>query len=204
MNKLSKIVDRVEEDFIAVLLGLMVLVTFTQVVARYGFNSGWGSALEITQVLFAWLILFGMSYGIKRGIHLGVDILIRKFSQPVFKACAIFGAVACIIYGVTFISAEWISLFGFDSGKGGAWKYWKLFYDAGFEMEAIKLPEFIYGPDERLPRWIAYLMLPVGLALFVFRCIQALYAIILGDREMIIASHEAEELIANNRNIVAD
>ncbi len=204
MNKLSKTVDRLEEDFIAILLGLMVIVTFTQVVARYGFNSGWGSALEITQVLFAWLILFGMSYGIKQGIHLGVDILIRKFSKPVFKALAIFGALACIVYGITFISAEWISLFGFESGKGGAWKYWKLFYDAGFSMEAISLPEFIYGPDERLLRWVAYLMLPIGLVLFVFRCTQALYAIITGDRELIIASHEAEELIENNRNIVAD
>ena len=204
MNKLSKTVDRLEEDFIAILLGLMVIVTFTQVVARYGFNSGWGSALEITQVLFAWLILFGMSYGIKQGIHLGVDILIRKFSKPVFKALAIFGALACIVYGITFISAEWISLFGFESGKGGACKYWKLFYDAGFSMEAISLPEFIYGPDERLPRWVAYLMLPIGLVLFVFRCTQALYAIITGDRELIIASHEAEELIENNRNIVAD
>tara|TARA_B110000211_G_C14078917_1_gene553524 strand:- start:1466 stop:2080 length:615 start_codon:yes stop_codon:yes gene_type:complete len=204
MNKLSKTVDRLEEDFIAILLGLMVIVTFTQVVARYGFNSGWGSALEITQVLFAWLILFGMSYGIKQGIHLGVDILIRKFSKPVFKAFAIFGALACIVYGITFISAEWISLFGFESGKGGAWKYWKLFYDTGFSMEAISLPEFIYGPDERLPRWVAYLMLPIGLVLFVFRCTQALYAIITGNRELIIASHEAEELIENNRNIVAD
>lgn len=47
-------------------------------------------------------------------------------------------------------------------------------------------------------------MLPLGLALFVFRCTQALYAIVTGDREMIIASHEAEELIENNKNIVAD
>jgi C4-dicarboxylate transporter DctQ subunit len=47
-------------------------------------------------------------------------------------------------------------------------------------------------------------MLPIGLVLFVFRCTQALYAIITGDRELIIASHEAEELIENNRNIVAD
>lgn len=204
MKKLSRIVDRLEEDFIAILLGLMVLITFSQVIARYIFNSGWGSALELTQVLFAWLILFGMSYGVKRGIHLGVDILIRKFSKPVFKACTLFGALACIVYGITFISAEWISLFGFESGKGGAWKYWKLFYDTGFGMEAIALPEFIYGPDERLPRWVAYLMLPVGLALFVFRCVQALYAIVTGKREMIIASHEAEELVESNKDILAD
>ena len=85
MKKLKNFIDNLEENFIVLLLGLMVLITFSQVVARYIFNSGWGSALEITQVLFAWLILFGMSYGIKTHLHLGVDILIRKFSKPVFK-----------------------------------------------------------------------------------------------------------------------
>jgi len=80
MTSAGKFVDALEEKIIVVLLGLMVLITFSQVIARYIFNAGWGSALEITQVLFAWLILFGMSYGLKHGIHLGVDILIRKFS----------------------------------------------------------------------------------------------------------------------------
>ena len=56
------------------------------------------------------------------------------------------------------------------------------------------LPEFMYG-GERLPRWIAYLILPVGLALFVLRSVQAFIAIWKGEREMIIASHEAEELL---------
>jgi C4-dicarboxylate transporter DctQ subunit len=35
------------------------------VVARYGFHTGWGGALELTRILFAWMILFGMSYGVK-------------------------------------------------------------------------------------------------------------------------------------------
>ncbi len=204
MNKLSKFIDRLEEDFIALLLGLMVLITFTQVVARYGFNSGWGSALEITQVLFAWLILFGMSYGIKKGIHLGVDILIRKFSAPIFKVFALFGAVACIIYGVTFFSAHWITWVGGDPGKGGAYFYWSKMYQLNIGMESIALPEFIFGEDQRLPRWVAYLMLPVGLALFVLRCVQAFFEILFNKREMIIASHEAEELLEQNKNVVGD
>jgi C4-dicarboxylate transporter DctQ subunit len=204
MKKFSEFIDRLEENFIAILLGLMTMITFGQVVARYGFNTGWGSALEITQVLFAWLILFGMSYGIKLGIHLGVDLLIRKFSKVSFKFFTLFGAFACIVYGVTLFSSEWITLVGGDSGKGGAWFYWSKMYTLNIGMESIALPEFIDGPDQRLPRWVAYLMLPIGLALFVFRSIQAFFAILLGKREMIIASHEAEDLVENNKNIIED
>lgn len=204
MKKIGKFIDSLEENFIVLLLGMMVLITFTQVIARYVFNTGWGSALEITQVLFAWLILFGMSYGIKAHIHLGVDILIRKFSKPVFKVFALIGCFACIIYGVTFFSAEWVSWVGGPENKGGAYYYWAKIKKVGIGMESIVLPESVFGADERLPRWIAYLILPVGLALFVFRCIQATIAVIKGNREMIIAAHEAEELLEENRDILKD
>ena len=43
----------------------MTLVTFSQVVARYVFNTGVVWALELTVYLFAWLVLLGMSYGVK-------------------------------------------------------------------------------------------------------------------------------------------
>ena len=204
MNKFGKAINAFEETFIALLLGLMVLITFSQVIARYVFNSGWGSALEITQVLFAWLILFGMSYGIKVSTHLGVDIMVRKFSPPVFKGFALFGGVACIIYGILFLSSDWIDLIGGPDKKGGAYYYWAKIKKIGIGMESIVLPEFIFGPDERLPRWVAYLMLPVGLVLFIFRCIQATWAIAVGNREMIIAAHEAEELLEENRGILED
>ena len=37
-----KLIESLDETFIALILALMTLVTFSQVVARYGFNSGWG------------------------------------------------------------------------------------------------------------------------------------------------------------------
>ncbi len=37
---MSKIIDYIEEGFIALLLTAMTVVTFSQVVARYVFNSG--------------------------------------------------------------------------------------------------------------------------------------------------------------------
>ena len=48
--------ERLEEGFIALLLAAMTLITFGQVVARYIFNYSFTWALELTGVLFAWLI----------------------------------------------------------------------------------------------------------------------------------------------------
>ena len=45
--------DKIEETLIAVILGVMTLLTFANVVARYGFNSNIFYALEMTVFLFA-------------------------------------------------------------------------------------------------------------------------------------------------------
>ena len=47
-SRFGRLVNEVEETAIAILLGLMTLITFANVVLRYGFNTGliWG--LEAT------------------------------------------------------------------------------------------------------------------------------------------------------------
>jgi C4-dicarboxylate transporter DctQ subunit len=47
-------------------------------------------------------------------------------------------------------------------------------------------------------------MLPFGLALFSFRCLQASIQIWRGERELIVASHEAEDLVAENKHRIKD
>ena len=81
-GRLDRMVNAFEEGFIALLFAAMTLVTFSQVVARYVFNSGAVWALELTVYLFAWLVLFGMSYGVKVHAHLGVDAFAKLFSGP--------------------------------------------------------------------------------------------------------------------------
>jgi C4-dicarboxylate transporter DctQ subunit len=61
-----------------------------------------------------------------------------------------------------------------------------------------------FGLQERVQRWIAYLILPIGLGLFGFRSLQAIIAIWRDDRELIIAGHEAEELVAENKDKLKD
>jgi C4-dicarboxylate transporter DctQ subunit len=72
---LGRFVKELEETVIALLLGVMTLITFINVILRYGFNTGliWG--LEMVTFLFAWLVLFGASYAVKVTAHLGVDVV---------------------------------------------------------------------------------------------------------------------------------
>ena len=42
------------------------------------------------------------------------------------------------------------------------------------------------------------------MALLAFRAAQAFVAILKGERELIIASHEAEELVAENRGVLQE
>jgi C4-dicarboxylate transporter DctQ subunit len=206
MQRLDSLVTRFEEGVIAFLMAAMTLVTFTQVVARYGFNSGWTGALEFTRILFAWLILFGMSYGVKIGAHLGVDAIIRLFPRPVFRFFAVFGALCGVLYAVVLLSADWLQFFGADA-RGGAIEYWSKMYKVGIGLDDLRYPEFIqeaFGTKERVQRWIAYLILPVGLFLLAFRCLQAAWQIFSGQREIMIASHEAEDLVAENKDVLKD
>ena len=53
---MSKIIGRLEEGILALLLAGMTILTFAQVVMRYAFNSGMIWSLEATVYLFAWLI----------------------------------------------------------------------------------------------------------------------------------------------------
>ena len=203
----AAMVTRIEENILATLLAIMAVVSFAQVIARYGFNTGWGGALEFTRVTFAWMILFGMSYGIKTGSHLGVDALIRLFPKRVFKAAALFGAAASLLYGVALLSADWMQDLGATTRGGGAIDYWSKFFKLGLGMEDLRYPAWadeMFGTGDRVPRWMAYLMLPVGLGLFAFRCLEAFIDIWRDKRELIVAGHEAEDLVAENQNILKD
>ena len=85
--------------------------------------------------------------------------------------------------------------------------YWQTMFKVGIGLDDLRYPVWMQeslGVQERVQRWIAYLILPIGLGLFAFRAIQAMIAIWRGEREMVIAGHEAEDLVAENRDVLKD
>ena len=201
-----KAVEKFEDNLLIILMGLLTVVSFSQVIARYGFNTGWSGALEFSMVLFSWLILTGMSYGIKRSSHLGVDILLKETPKPIAKWLAIFGASTGLIYGLILLDASWLKAVGIDT-RSGAIDYWSKMYKINIGTEELRWPVWIqetFGVEDRVQRWLVLIILPISLALVSFRSLQAMFEIYRGDREMVIAGHEAEELVKDNKDKLKD
>ena len=166
---LGRLIDHIEETSIALCLGLMTLITFANVVARYVYNDNILWALELTVFLFAWLVLLGMSYGVKKHVHIGVDVLINAVSPPVRKVLAMLSAAACLAFSVLLLI--------------GSWDYWYPFATerAWLETDDIPMPDWLRFIEpwlnegeayEKLPRFIPCAALPLGVALLTCRFLQ--------------------------------
>ncbi len=200
-----------EETVIALILGLMTILTFINVVLRYLFNSSliWG--LEVVLILFAWLVLFGISYGVKVTAHLGVDALTNILPRRLRRFVALIAGMLCIIYAMLLLK--------------GAWDYWAPFaelpptegrwFPTGLDWNArgrsfyitdqVPMPAVLrfleplinYGESyDKLPRVVPYVILPIGMALLLWRFVQVTWAIWTGRADSLIVSHEVEEDIA--------
>ena len=188
-SKISSFVDQIEETSIAVCLALMTLVTFANVIARYLFDANILWALELTVFLFAWLVLMGMSYAVKKHVHIGVDVVINRLPTFAKKIAALLSVAASLAFSIMLLI--------------GSWDYWYPFATerAWLETEDIPMPEMLQFMStwlnegeryENIPRLIPYLALPLGVALMTFRFLQIGWRVSTGQLDMIIASHEAE------------
>lgn len=188
--KVGRITDAIEETLIAFFLGAMTLLTFANVIFRYVFNDNILWALEMTVFMFAWMVLVGASYGVKKHFHIGVDVIINMVSEPKRKILALLAAAGCLAFSILLLV--------------GSWNYWYPFVTerAWYETDDIPMPEvFQFLADwlnegeryEKLPRFIPYFALPLGMALLTFRFVQITWQIATGKLDRLIAGHEAEE-----------
>jgi C4-dicarboxylate transporter DctQ subunit len=198
--------ERAEENLLILVISSIMAVSFGQVIARYGFNTGWDAALEFNMVAFSWLILLGMSYGIKTNLHLGVDIVLNAVPKRIAKALSLFGAAAAMLYGLILLDSTWLAMLGVDV-SGGAIEYWLKMFKIGIGSEELRYPEFVqemFGLRPRVHRWIVLVVLPISLALLSYRSLQAFIDIARGKRDMLISGHEAQDLVKENQNVLKD
>jgi C4-dicarboxylate transporter, DctQ subunit len=206
-TRLGRIVNEFEESAIALILAAMTILTFINVVLRYGYQTGLTWGLEAVSFLFSWLVLFGVSYAVKITSHLGVDAVINLFSAPVRKVLALLAATVCLFYAMLLMKGAWdywAPFAGFDvtSGRWFPTGFTPTRDQAWYEVLELPMPEFLRWIEpimnegetyEKLPRFIPYAILPIGMALLLFRFAQATVRIARGDATSLIVSHEAEE-----------
>ena len=138
------------------------------------FNDSIIWALEFTLYLFLYLVLFGMSYTLRKGIHIGVDVIVKLLpTRPQKWAEVTAGVISC---------------------------FYALFFSYTGLIVTVKFLSTPFlrtvGSDEiDIPHWLTYGFLCFGFAYLGFSIFLATLDIIRGRRTTITASHEAEEMI---------
>ncbi|MCY3876001.1 MAG: TRAP transporter small permease [Rhodobacteraceae bacterium] len=208
MNRPQSIGDRIEQTLIGGILGLMTAITFANVIARYVFNSNILWALELTVFLFAWTVLLGASYAVKVGSHLGVDIVLMSVSPRTRKLIGIFSVACCIVFSFLLLKGSWDYWANFANlpRTDGRWfptGFEDRFRGKGwYETQDIPMPAVFRfledwfndgDPYEKIPRLIPYSVLPLSMALLLWRFLQAASRLWQGEIDMLVASHEVDE-----------
>ncbi|WP_135076631.1 TRAP transporter small permease [Terasakiella sp. SH-1] len=187
---------QLEEGVLSFLLVFMTLLVFVEVVLRFGFNTGIHWAQEVTLHASAWFVLFGVSYGVKVGAHIGVDAVVRLLSPQTKRIVSIIAVLLCLVYCALILS--------------GAWVYLAKVYKIGLFMEDTPTPGiflwlipedlwwdvFKIDPEEPLlPMWFAHGPLLIGFILLAYRFIEVLKKLITGEWTDLHMADEAKEAL---------
>ncbi len=170
-----KALDRFEEWLITFLMGAATVIIFVAVIHRY--LSGWpipvvqdwflalnfGWAQELCIIMFVWMAKFGAAYGVRTGIHVGVDVLINRLEAKNRGRFIVLGLAAGALF--TGIVAVLGGTFVWENGAHYQILTW-LGRDTG------ELYEGPVTPDLEWPTWIVYSAIPLGSGLMCFRFIQ--------------------------------
>jgi C4-dicarboxylate transporter, DctM subunit len=177
LKVLNRALDHLEEWLIATLIAAATALIFAAVLHRYGTGVSidlskwlaargvpvlpailkeiylWLAALDVSWAqelciyMFIWMAKFGAAYGVRTGIHVGVDLLVNKVPARWRKQvilfsllCGAFFTGMIASFGGSFVSQMW------QTGQ--------------------------QSNDLEAPMWIVYLAIPVGSGLMCFRFLQ--------------------------------
>jgi len=164
---LDKTLTIIEEVIITVGLGLATLLLFANVVARYVFDTGFPWVLETVQYLFAWVVLVGAAHGVRAGVHLGIDLVVARFSPANQRRITLLGVGLSLIFVVTVLV---LSI-----------EYTVKIYQWG----DLTL-------DLQIPQWIPYVAIPVGLSLMTIHFLQIGWLVWQGKADRIAFSEHSK------------
>ena len=158
-----RVLDHLEEWLIATLMASATVIIFIAVVHRYASGIPWAPlqdrllalntswAQELCIFMFVWMCKFGAAYGVRTGIHVGVDVLINRLGGRWRAAFVLFGLLA----GAFFTALV---------GTLGATLVWEIGH-----TEQV-------SADLEVPMWIVYLAVPCGSYLMCLRFLQVAWS----------------------------
>lgn len=172
---INKALNHLEELLVTFLMGAATLIIFVSVAHRYlagmaipglqdwllTLNFGW--AQELCIIMFVWMAKFGAAYGVRTGIHVGVDVLINRLDDGMRGKFIVFGLLAGALFTGTVATL------------GGTFVWENGAHYAIFQFLGIDTGDNFEGPttpDLEWPTWVVYSAIPLGSSLMCFRFLQ--------------------------------
>lgn len=172
LKKLGGWLEWIEETILAYLLAAMVILSFANVIDRRILGGGIFWALETTLFCFLILVLFGMTYALRKTLHIGVDALTNLFSEKWQRIATYTACFFTSLYAAFMIYGCWIAFSKFYFNK--------FLFKAGLE-------------DIPVTKWMIYGTIVVAFSYFLATMLWMVYEIYTGKRTDITAAHEAAE-----------
>jgi C4-dicarboxylate transporter DctQ subunit len=140
--KQTKVLAVDEESFIAIVLLCSTGVLFMNVVLRYFFRMSTIWAEEFIRYSMIWISFIGSAVCFRKGIHFGVDLILRVKSRLFVRVVKIFIETACLAF-CCFLLKYSFDLVLFTKGTGQI------------------------SPAMQVPLWMVYTVIPFSAALAV-------------------------------------
>ena len=128
---------------------LTMLLVVSDVSARYLFNSPIRGAVEVEQIILAYISFTGLAYALIKGNHVRVTLLLNRLSPRMRLGAEIIASLAGIAF---FCLVVW-------GGIGQFWESWII--------------QEIMPASVEVPFWIAKLAMPLGAILITVQFIIA-------------------------------
>lgn len=101
LQRVIRPLDMTSYGVIVLVMGAMTLLVSLQVFYRYTLASSIDSANELSRLFFVWAIFLAIPHGVKYGVHVGIDLVVRALSlrlqDVIFRLTAAAGAILMVV-----------------------------------------------------------------------------------------------------------
>lgn len=93
-----KWLEKIEENFIGIIMLVVSVVLFANVVLRYVFNASSTWAEEFIRYAIIWMTFIGAGICFRKGLHPGIDVIFNIFPKSMKRGIKIFVIIISIIF----------------------------------------------------------------------------------------------------------
>ncbi len=167
--RINQIIYVFEKWLAIILMGFAVGLSFVQVILRYFFNAGFAWVPEIVVFTFITLTLVGASTGVRNGVHIGVDVIVKLLPTRFHRISDIFAnsCGAALYLFMSYLTYRFVLYFR--------------------EMGQVSI-------ITEIPIWMMIIYMPVAFFLMAFHYMEFLWGSFSKDRKKDLVTFKKEHI----------